>query len=41
MNTLKISSQDDKEKMTALDAKYKSETTKLKADLTNIRKQFE
>ena len=41
MNTLKIANQDDKEKLTVLDGKYKTETTKLKADVASMRRQIE
>lgn len=41
MNTLKISNQDDKEKLAALDTKYRTETTKLKTDVAALRKQVD
>lgn len=39
LNTLKISSQDDKEKFTNLDNKQKTELNKIKAELAALRKQ--
>lgn len=41
INTLKIANQDDKEKLAALEGRYRTETTKLKSDAAAMRKQID